>query len=336
MAVFYLNTIVLTRVVGHGMRQIMTDPNHHFIDAGGIRLHVVEQGTGSAVVFCHGFPSTWVSWRLAMQASADAGFHAIAFDMRGYGDSDAPEDAGLYTPFHTVGDVIAILDHFQAGRAILVGHDFGANIAWNAAMMRPDRVAAVFGVSVPFLQPGGPSFLDQLRAAGADGFYMFDQMTAEADAKWADAAHSIPASLYWLSGEAPEHERWNPFDPARHMLRPAPAAPTTIEPAYVDEMVRVFSRTGFHAPLNYYRAIDTFFAVANRAFAGSVIGQPSFFLTGEADGLNAVRSPTEASLRETLPGLRGFVSMNGVGHWPQLEAPATFNATLLQFLATVI
>lgn len=313
----------------------MLDPDHHFIDAGGIRLHVVEQGSGPAVLFLHGFPTTWASWRRAMRATADAGFHAIAFDMRGYGDSDGPADSALYTPFHTVGDVIAVLDHFQVNRAILVGHDFGANIAWNAAMMRADRVAAVFGVSVPFLQPGGPSFLDQLRAARADGFYMFDQMTAEADAKWANAAHSIPASLYWMSGEAPADQRWDPFDPARHMLRPVPAATTTIDPAYVAEMVQVFNRTGFHAPLNYYRAIDTFFAIANRAFAGCVIEQPSFFLTGDADGLNAVRSPTEASLRETLPGLCGFITMAGVGHWPQHEAPEAFNAALVLFLETV-
>jgi pimeloyl-ACP methyl ester carboxylesterase len=313
----------------------MSEPQHHLIDAAGIRLHVVEQGSGPAILFCHGFPTTWVSWRSAMQATADTGFHAIALDMRGYGDSDAPWDASLYTPFHTVGDLVAVLDHFQIERAILVGHDFGANVAWNAAMMRPDRVAAVFGVSVPFLQPGGPSFLDRLRAAGADGFYMFDQMTPDADAKWADAGHSIPASLYWLSGEAPTDERWHPFDPARHMLRPAPAAPTTIDPAYVEEMVRVFSRTGFHAPLNYYRAIDTFFAIAGRTYAGSVIEQPSFFLTGDADGLNAVRSPTEESLRKTLPRLQGLVSMAGVGHWPQLEAPAAFNAALVRFLQSV-
>lgn len=310
----------------------MIEATHQLIDARGVRIHAVEQGNGPAVVFCHGFPTTWASWRAAMQATAEAGFRAIAFDMRGYGDSDAPVDKDLYTTFHTVGDIIALLDHFGIGRAILVGHDFGANIAWNAAMMRPDRVAAVFGVSVPFLQHGGPSFLDQLRAAGADGFYMFDQMTAEADAKWADAAHSIPGSLYWLSGEAPASERWDAFDPARHMLRPAEAAPSTVDPDYVREMIAVFGRTGFHAPLNYYRAIDAFFAVASRAFAGCVVRQPSFFLTGTADGLNAVRNPTEASLREALPGLLGFMALDGVGHWPQLEAPAAFNAALLRFL----
>jgi pimeloyl-ACP methyl ester carboxylesterase len=149
---------------------IMTNLTHHHIDARGIRLHVVAQGSGPAVVFCHGFPTTWMSWTHAMQTTAEAGFRAIAFDMGGYGDSDAPGDANLYTPFQTVSDVVSILDHFEIVQAILVGHDFGAEIAWNAAMMCPDWVAAVFGVSVPFLQPGGPSFLDQLRAAGADGF----------------------------------------------------------------------------------------------------------------------------------------------------------------------
>jgi len=270
-----------------------------------------------------------------MRVVANGGFHAIALDMRGYGDSDAPDASDLYTPFHTVGDVISVLDHFKVDRAILVGHDFGASVTWNAAMMRPDRVAAVFGVSVPYLQPGGISFLDQLREAGADGFYMFAQMRPEADAAWADAAHTIPASLYWLSGEAPADTRWDPFDPARHMLRPAPGAPATIDPAYVEEMVRVFSRTGFHAPLNYYRAIDSFFATANRAFAGRVIEQPSFFLTGAADGLNSVRKPTEKEMRVSLPGLQGFLEIEGVGHWPQLEAPEVFNSVLVRFVSAV-
>jgi len=100
-------------------------------------------------------------------------------------------------------------------------------------------------------------------------------------------------------------------------------------------MVQVFRRTGFHARLNYYRAIDGFFASGNWAFAGCVIEQSSFFRTGVADGLNAVRSPTEASLRQTLPGLRGFLMVESVGHWPQLEAPEAFNAALLQFLGSL-
>lgn len=313
-------------------KPIVTDLSHHFVDAAGVRLHVVAQGHGPAVLFCHGFPAIWSSWRSAMQAVANIGFRAIALDMRGYGDSDAPDGPDLYMPFHTVGDIIAVLDHFEIDRVMLVGHDFGANVAWNAAMMRPDRIAAVFGVSVPFIQPGGASFLDQLRAAGKTDFYMFDQMTAEADAKWSDAARTIPACLYWTSAEPPADQRWDPFDPERSMLRPTPVQPATIDPDYIEEAVRAFGKTGFHGPLNYYRAIDPFFSIASHAFAGCRIEQPSFFLTGADDGLNAVRTPTETSLRDTLPGLRGFLTLEGVGHWPQLEAPEPFNESLRQFL----
>jgi pimeloyl-ACP methyl ester carboxylesterase len=308
---------------------------HHKVEARGIALHAVELGDGPLVLFCHGFPATWASWLSAMKATEAAGFKAVAFDMRGYGDSDAPEDAAAYTAFETVGDVIAILDHFGADRAILVGHDFGANIAWNAAMMRPDRISAVFGVSVPFLQPGGPSFLDQLRAAGRTDFYMFDQMKPESDAEWADAAHSITSNYFWTSGEAPAEQRWDPFNRARGLLRPVERPPASICFRYFLEIIPVFCRTGFHGALNYYRAIDLFWEQASRAFAGARIHQPSFFLTGAADGLNAVRQPTEASIRETAPGLRGFAELEGVGHWPQLEAPDRFNRSLVGFLTTI-
>lgn len=311
----------------------MSEPTHHMVDARGVTLHAVTQGEGPAVLFCHGFPSTWEIWRSAMAAAAGAGFRAIALDMRGYGDSAAPAEAEAYTPFHTVGDLIALLDHVGAARAIVVGHDFGGNAAWSAAMMRPDRIAAVFAVSVVFQQPGGPSFLDRLRAAGQDGFYMFANMKPEADAAWADAAHSITAVHYWLSGEPPAEQRWDPLDPARHMLRPAPHAARSIDPAYIEATIRTFARTGFHAPLNYYRAFDPYFAIANRAYAGARIAQPSFFLTGEADGLNSLSDLSEEAIRRAAPGLTGTAILDGIGHWPQLEAPERFNRELLRFLA---
>ncbi|WP_204352811.1 alpha/beta fold hydrolase [Salinicola peritrichatus] len=314
---------------------MMPPVTHHQVDARGISLHVVEQGSGPAVLFCHGFPTTWYSWRSAMEATAASGFRAIALDMRGYGDSDAPEAAHLYTAFHTVGDLVAVLDYFGIESTILVGHDFGASIAWNAAMMRPDRVGAVFAISVSFRVLGEASFLDQIRAAGKSDFYMFGQMRAEADAEWADAERTIPASLYWLSGEAPADERWDPFDPEKNMLRPVANPPESIAPDYIEEMIRVFGKTGFHAPLNYYRSIDDYFVIANRAFSGAMIHQPSFFLTGKADGLNLLLQPTEESLRHSVPGLRGFAELDGVGHWPQLEAPKSCNTALVEFLKSL-
>ena len=119
------------------------------ISTNGIHLHATEQGAGPAILFAHGFPDTAYTWRKQMQAVADAGYHAIAPDMRGYGGSSAPADAALYAPFQMVGDLVGLLDALQVPEAIIVGHDWGANVAWNAAMMRPDRFKAVFCLSVP-------------------------------------------------------------------------------------------------------------------------------------------------------------------------------------------
>lgn len=306
---------------------------HHQMPTNGISLHVAEMGSGPAVLFCHGFPAIWSSWRSQMDAVAAAGFRAIAPDMRGYGESDAPVAAEAYMPFHTVGDLVALLDHLEIPTAVLVGHDFGANISWNAAMMRPDRFTAVFGISVPFLQPGGPSFLDQLRERGVSDFYMFDQMRPESDAAWADAATTIPGVYYWTSGQAPEDQAWDPFDPDRGLRRPAPEPLRVVDREYLRDAVAAFSRTGFHGGLNYYRAIDPFFILASGVYAGAVIHQPSFFLIGARDGLNRVRQSSEETLRPSLPGLRGMVSLDGIGHWPHLEAPDQVNAELLAFLA---
>lgn len=306
---------------------------HQQIKAQGVTLHVVEQGSGPAVLFCHGFPAIWSSWRSQMAAVAAAGFRAIALDMRGYGESDAPSEAQAYMPFHTVGDLIGVLDQLQIATAVIVGHDFGANVGWSAAMMRPDRFTAVFGISVPFMPLGGPSFLDQFRAKGVNDFYMFSQMRPEADAQWADAGTTIPQVYYWTSGQPPAAQRWNPFDPARGSLRPTPEPLRVIDKAYLDEAIASFSRTGFHGGLNYYRAMDPYFVLASRPYAGALVRQPSFFLTGASDGLNQLREPTEGGLRAVLPGLRGFASLDGVGHWPQLESPDSVNEALVSFLA---
>ncbi len=305
---------------------------HSQVQIDQVELHVVELGEGKPVLLCHGFPDLWRGWRLQMEALAAAGYRAIALDMRGYGRSSAPTDPLLYTPFHTVGDLVGLLDALGLTQVTIVGHDFGANIAWNAALLRPDRFTAVFGVSVPFLPLGGPSLLENMAAAGAKNFYMFDQIQPEADARWADAAVTYPAFLYWSSGSPPPAERWNPFGGTDGMVRPAPVAcPAWADPEDVAYTVAEFQRTGFHAPLNYYRSIQLFYDLA-RAFKGSFIRQPSFFLVGEADGINTMRRTTEADLRASLPGLRGFVELPGVGHWPQREAPAAFNAALLGFL----
>jgi pimeloyl-ACP methyl ester carboxylesterase len=230
----------------------------------GVSLSVTEQGEGPAVLFCHGFPDTSYTWRRQMNAVAAAGYRAIAPDMRGYGRSSAPADATLYTPLQTAGDLVGLFDALKISSAVLVGHDWGATHAWNAALMRPDRFKAVFCLSVPYVPRGDVSIFERMRNLGhQDDFYMFEQIRSDADQIWADAAVTIPGVLYWASGVPPADKRWSPIDPARSLHRPAPGPlPSWAEPDYVSRNVAEFQRTGFHGGLNYYRAAEPYFSLS--------------------------------------------------------------------------
>jgi pimeloyl-ACP methyl ester carboxylesterase len=305
------------------------------IATNGISLHVTEQGEGPAVLFCHGFPDTSYTWRRQMKAVASAGYRAIAPDMRGYGRSSAPADATLYTPLHTAGDLVGLLDALHIPSVVIVGHDWGSTHAWNAALMRPDRFKAVLCLSVPYVPRGDVSVFERMRNSGHENdFYMFEQIRPEADQIWSDAAVTIPGVLYWASGSAPADTRWTPMDPARSLHRPAPGPlPSWAEPDYVAHNVTEFERTGFHGALNYYRAAEPYFYLSG-AWKGAKITQPSFYIAGTADGLAALYPPLE-KLRVGLPGLVGYLELDNVGHWVQHEASAEVSDQLVKFLRTI-
>ena len=132
----------------------MSEITHRTVETNGIRMHVAEQGTGPLVIMCHGFPESWYSWRHQLAALADAGFHAVAPDMRGYGQTDAPKDIESYSMLHLVGDMVGLVDALGEKTAVIAGHDWGAPVAWHAALLRPDRFRGVIGLSVPFRPRG--------------------------------------------------------------------------------------------------------------------------------------------------------------------------------------
>ena len=305
------------------------------IASNGISLHVTEIGDGPAVLFCHGFPDTAYTWRGQMNAVASSGYRAIAPDMRGYGRSSAPSAPTVYTPLHTAGDMVGLLDALKIPSAVIVGHDWGATHAWNAAMMRPDRFKAVFCLAVPYFPRGDVSVFERMRTTGhEDDFYMFEQMKPEADQIWADAAVTIPGMLYWASGSAPTDMRWNTLAPRRSLHRPAPGPlPSWVRPDYLGHNVTEFQRTGFHGALNYYRAAEFYFDLS-AAWKGAKITQPSFYISGKADGLGVLYPPAE-KLRAGLPGLVGNLELENVGHWIQHEASAEVSEELVNFLRTV-
>jgi len=181
----------------------MSEPTQRIIESNGIRLNIAEQGKGPLVLMCHGFPESWYSWRHQIDALAAAGFHAVAPDMRGYGKSDAPEGIDQYTIFHLVGDMVGLLDALEVPTAVVVGHDWGAGVAWQAARLRPDRFRAVGALSVPFrprskVRP--TSVMPQTADAQFYQLYFQEPGVAEAELE-RDPRVTVRNMLYGASGE---------------------------------------------------------------------------------------------------------------------------------------
>src|SRR6266446_7493014 len=178
---------------------------HRTIETNGISMHLAEAGAGPLVVLCHGFPESWYSWRHQLAAFAEAGFHAVAPDMRGYGQTDRPEEIDQYTLLHLVGDIVGLLDALGAEQAVIVGHDWGAPVGWHAALLRPDRFRAVIGLSVPY-RPRGPVRPTSVMPQSEDAvFYqLYFQTPGVAEAEFErDPRLTLHSLLYWASGEAP-------------------------------------------------------------------------------------------------------------------------------------
>ncbi|WP_198476244.1 alpha/beta fold hydrolase [Aquamicrobium zhengzhouense] len=302
-------------------------------------FHVLEQGEGPAVLFCHGFPDTAETWRSQMQAVAEAGYRAVALDMRGYGRSFAPENPDLYTALHITGDLIAVLDALSIDNAVIVGHDWGAYNAQHAALMRPDRFRALVSISIPFAPRGEVDPWQILRDYGLnEAYYAFELAEPGAETLFADAQQSIPSILYWLSASPAPALRWNPLDPHLHMLRPAPVAvPEWADPDYVNHTISAFQRTGFRGGLNYYTAFSRTFELT-AAFKGAVIQQPALYIWGAADGLSQMlhpETPSLETLREAQPNLVDQIRLENVGHWVQNEAADRVNNALTSFLLEI-
>src|SRR5216684_5956295 len=186
-------------------RSTVSEIKHRTVETNGIHMHIAESGAGPLVVLCHGFPESWYSWRHQLHALAEAGFYAIAPDMRGYGQTDRPEQLDRYTLLHLVGDVVGLLDALGAETAVIVGHDWGAPVAWHAALLRPDRFRGVIGLSVPFVprRPVRPtSMMPQTDDAIFYQLYFQQPGVAEAELE-RDVRMTLRRLLYSASGDAP-------------------------------------------------------------------------------------------------------------------------------------
>jgi pimeloyl-ACP methyl ester carboxylesterase len=321
----------------------VANPIERFVNTNGVTLRVIEAGqhngpNAPVVLLAHGFPELAYSWRHQIPALADAGFHVLAPDQRGYGGSTRPDELTAYDITALTGDLVGLLDDVGADRAVWIGHDWGGPVVWSAAQLHPERVSGVVGLSVP------PVPRPQVRPTEAFGkifgenfFYMlYFQQPGVADAELG----SDPArTMRRMMGSLSPADR----DSALLMTAPGPmgfidrlaepaARPDWISADELDHYIAEFTRTGFTGGLNWYRNLDRNWEImANPPSA--TIDVPALFIAGTADPVLAFtrrdRSP------ELVSGPYREVLIDGAGHWLQQERPDEVNAALLEFLAAV-
>jgi pimeloyl-ACP methyl ester carboxylesterase len=322
----------------------MSELRHLIVPVNGIRVHCVEAGEGPLVLLVHGFPESWYSWRHQLPALAEAGYRAVAIDVRGYGRSSAPAPVEAYRMMAHVSDNVALVGALGEEQAVVVGHDWGAPIAWNSALLRPDVFRAVAGLSVPF-SPAGPTRpSDAFRMMGGDEeFYIeYFQQPGRAEVELDEDVRRWLLGFYFsASGDAPSLMRGTgtiATIPHGKRMHERFSFPATMPAWWTDEDLDVyageFERTGFTGGLNRYRNVDRDWEDLN-AFRGKAIEVPALFVGGDKDGPTIWGQTSIERFPQTLPKLHRSIILPGCGHWTQQERPAEVNAALLDFLGAI-
>jgi pimeloyl-ACP methyl ester carboxylesterase len=307
-----------------------------FVEVNGLRMHILDEGTGPLVVLLHGFPELSITWHKQIPALVAAGYRVVAPDQRGYGQTDAPAPTEAYTMLHLVGDVIGLLDVLEAPRAVVIGHDWGASIAWTTAMWRPDRVRAVAGLSVPPRGRASRRPTDTQRRLFGDNFYQLRfQPPGVVEREFeADIRTALRRFMYTTSGDVPEDQRWDMSAPAPMFERLADpgAAPAWLGEAQLDALTAAFTRSGLRGGLAWYRNLDLNWELTS-ALGGLKVHQPSLFMIGDRDPTFAMAKPAVEAIGQLATDLRHASVVPGAGHWLGEERPDEVNAALINFLA---
>jgi len=318
------------------------EPTLRIIETNGINMRIAEMGEGPLVILVHGWPESWYSWRHQLKALAEAGYHAVAPDMRGYGKTDKPADVEAYDIVHLTGDLAGIVDALGEEDAILVGHDWGAIVSWNAMLLHPEKFTALAAMSVPYNGRGAASPIDGMRRAFRDNFYyiLYFQEWNMAEREFDADPRGILSSLY-LSPDSPREEPEH-TDPARGGVGWIPrrgaavGLPDWLTQEDLDYFVSEFSEAGFRGGINYYRNFHRNWEITPQ-LTGMKVTQPVTFIAGEEDvviGGQDAQQLTER-LNRVVDDLRGVTLFPEIGHWVQQEAPEETNAAILEFLETL-
>lgn len=304
----------------------------------GIELNIAEAGEGPLVLLLHGFPESWYSWRHQFKPIAEAGYHVVAPDMRGYGKSDKPHEIEAYNQVEVRKDIIGLIPALGYDEAIVIGHDWGAPTAWATALHHPDKVRAVGALSVPFMprspvQPM-PAMREMFKGQFFYQLYFFEPGVAEAEFE-ADIRTALKKFLVLAGGET-DLTQLTPKGPDDDMFSSLPD-PETLPPWLSEEDLDFyageFGRLGMRGPLNYYRNHDLAWKLTEGA--PEHIDQPAFFLGGANDGVIMMAAEAYQAMPNYVRDLRINELIPGIGHWTQQEAPEKTNEVILRFLKEV-
>jgi epoxide hydrolase A/B len=360
------NRLACIRKPRRANQATVASTRHSTVVASGIRIHVAEQGRGPLVLLVHGFPELWYSWRHQLPALADAGYRAVAIDQRGYGRSSKLWDPREYRISRLVADLIGVVRTLGETTAAVVGHDWGAPVAWSAAWRHPEVFRAVVGLSVPFSGRGlialpGCPFGDEMRpseihrqvAGEGQDFYedYFATLGPIVDEIESDVRGWIRDAVFSFSGDAlppgmtaAEIAKLDPVAliragaacvPHGARMRDRFATPEHFSPWFtkddLDVFAEEFQRTGFAGGLSYYRAMDEGWEEL-APLAQQPLRVPALFIGGEVDAPTLWGTEAIARASERIQDLRGSVILPGCGHWIQQERPDETNRLLVDFL----
>jgi pimeloyl-ACP methyl ester carboxylesterase len=332
-------TVAAVACVATATLRAADGPTMRVVQSNGIKLRIAEMGTGPLVILVHGFPESWYSWRHQLPALAQAGFHVVAPDLRGYGKSDKPAAVDAYDIQHLTADIVGIVDALGEKTAVVVGHDWGSIVAWNCLLLHPTRFRGLVPMSVPYSGRASQSPLETMKKTFGDNFYyiLYFQEPGVAEAEFDKDPRAILSRLL-LSPDSPREAPaitnpkraaggWTP------RLGAARSLPPWLTQADLDYYVSEFSQSGFRGGINFYRNFHRNWETTPQ-LAGATIAAPVLFIAGEKDGVirGASAEQLTASMRTVATDLRGVKLFPGAGHWVQQERPAETNAALVEFL----
>ncbi|KAG6590450.1 hypothetical protein SDJN03_15873, partial [Cucurbita argyrosperma subsp. sororia] len=313
---------------------------HRTVSVNGINMHVAEKGEGPIVLFIHGFPELWYTWRHQILGLSSLGYRAVAPDLRGYGDSDSPDSISSYSVMHIVGDLVALVESLGVKQVFVVAHDWGAIIAWSLCLFRADIVKAFVCLSVPF-RPRNPMMkpVETFRKVFGDDYYIcrfqnpgeIEEEMAEVGAK----AKAVLQSILTTRNPGPLI-----LPPKGQAFKARPGSPPPPLPSWLSEqdlsyVASKYEQKGFTGPLNYYRSMDLNWELT-APWTGMEVKVPVKYIVGDADIVYTTPGVKEyvngGDFKKNVPFLQEVVIMEGVAHFLNQEKPEEINTHILNFI----